>query len=135
MATFVDNDVFAFDLMNGEHDLGIDTLIYYLTSNANAPTQDEELLAEVFSTSRVVVTVEEHTVLGGLGGAVAEWLTSLPVLPNGRLLRIGTPDAFLHEAADQTRTRSLFGLDAETIAQKTLEMHRTIVSHGSEVKK
>jgi transketolase len=94
---------------------------------------DEELLAEVFSTSRVVVTVEEHTVLGGLGGAVAEWLTNLPVLPNGRLLRIGTPDAFLHEAADQSRTRSLFGLDAEAIAQKTLDRHRTIVSHGSVV--
>ena len=96
---------------------------------------DDELLAEVFSTSRVVVTVEEHSILGGLGGAVAEWLTSLPTFPKGRLLRIGTPDTFLHEAADQTRTRRLFGLDAEAIAQKTLDKHRTIVSHGSVVKK
>ena len=51
MATFVDNDVFAFDLMNGEHDLGIDTLTYYLTSNANAPTQDEELLSVITEVS------------------------------------------------------------------------------------
>ena len=47
MATFVDNHVFIFDLMNGEHDVGIDTLTYYLTTNANAPVQTDELLAAI----------------------------------------------------------------------------------------
>jgi len=93
---------------------------------------DDELLTEVFSTSRVVVTVEEHSILGGLGGAVAEWLASQPATANGRLLRIGTADTFLHEAGDQSHARSRFGLDAETIAQKTLEMHRAVVLHGVE---
>ncbi len=93
---------------------------------------DDELLTEVFSTSRVVVTVEEHSILGGLGGAVAEWLASQPAAANGRLLRIGTADTFLHEAGDQSHARSCFGLDAETIAQKTLEMPRAVVLHGVE---
>ena len=47
MATFVDNDVFGFDLMNGEHDLGIDALTYYLTDSANAPVVGDSLLSDI----------------------------------------------------------------------------------------
>ena len=47
MASFVKNHVYIFDLMNGEHDVGIDTLTYYLTSNAEAPVQGDELLASL----------------------------------------------------------------------------------------
>ena len=34
---------------------------------------DVELLTEAFSTNRLVVTLEEHSVLGGFGGSIAEW--------------------------------------------------------------
>lgn len=45
MASFVKNYVYIFDLMNGEHDVGIDTLTYYMTTNAEAPVQGDELLS------------------------------------------------------------------------------------------
>ena len=51
MATFVDNHVLIFDLMNGEHDVAIDTLTYYLTSNAQAPAQTDVLLSELTEVS------------------------------------------------------------------------------------
>ena len=37
---------------------------------------DEALLAEAFENFKLVATVEEHSVLGGLGGSVAEWLSA-----------------------------------------------------------
>ncbi|MCF7762484.1 MAG: transketolase [Verrucomicrobia bacterium] len=78
---------------------------------------DEELLFDVFSRFEVVVTVEEHSVIGGLGSAVAEWIADHPFL-KGRLYRIGTADRFIHEAGGQEHARKHFGLTPEAIAQK-----------------
>ena len=76
---------------------------------------DEEVLADAFATTSLVVTIEEHSTIGGLGGAVAEW-RSEQVLAAGKLLRIGTPDHFLHEAGNQRHARQVLNLDAESIA-------------------
>ncbi len=83
---------------------------------------DEECLKEAFSRFRVVVTVEEHSVVGGFGSAVAEWLTAAAAVPAAPLLRIGTRDYFLHEAGGQEHARNHFGLNAESIATQTLKM-------------
>lgn len=77
---------------------------------------DEALLSEVFGKFKVVATVEEHSILGGLGGAVAEWLADAGA--NGRLVRIGSGDEFLHETAEQEQAREYFGLTAEAIAAR-----------------
>jgi transketolase len=91
---------------------------------------DQELLADVFSRCAVVVTIEEHSVLGGLGGSVAEWLADQHPL-RARLCRIGTADAFLHEAGEQDHARACFGLTAKNIAQKALEMLQAALSYSS----
>lgn len=53
---------------------------------------DVELISELGQQARVMVTIENHSVYGGLGGAVAEVLASAG--SHGTLLRIGTPDRF-----------------------------------------
>jgi transketolase len=78
---------------------------------------DEELLRRVFRTHRLVVTVEEHSVLGGLGGAVAEWLTEQRG-PGARLLRLGTPDQFLHAGGSEEFARHECGIDAESLVRR-----------------
>ena len=83
---------------------------------------DEALLFEVFSRFAAVVTVEEHSRLGGLGGSVAEWLADRP-FQKARLLRIGTADAFLHDAGNQAHARRRCGLTPEGIAEKTLQAY------------
>jgi transketolase len=80
---------------------------------------DELLLQECFGSGRLVVTLEEHSVLGGLGGAVAEWLSEQARLP-ARLLRIGTPDRFFHDTGNQSYARRRLGLDVESMTQKIL---------------
>lgn len=81
---------------------------------------DTALLTEAFARFGVVTTIEEHSVLGGLGGSVAEWLAD-QLAPRARLVRIGTPDAFLHQGGEQDYARELVGLTAENIAKKTLK--------------
>jgi transketolase len=80
---------------------------------------DSDLLAALFAAFPLVVTVEEHSILGGLGGCVAEWLADRPPQP-GRLIRIGTADHFLHEAGEQDHAREHYGLTPEKIAAKIL---------------
>jgi transketolase len=78
---------------------------------------DVELLQQVFRRHQLVATVEEHSVLGGLGGAVAEWLSEQSG-PQARLLRIGTPDEFMHLGGSEEFARHHCGLDAKSIVER-----------------
>lgn len=83
---------------------------------------DQEMLGELFAKFKIVVTVEEHSLLGGLGGSVAEWLADQTV-QKARLFRVGTDDRFMYEAGEQDHAREFYGLTARKIAQRVLEMY------------
>jgi transketolase len=80
---------------------------------------DEELLADAFARFQVVVTIEEHSLLGGLGSSIAEWVVDRP-RQKASLLRFGTADHFMHEAGNQEYARRYYGLTAEKVVEKTL---------------
>jgi transketolase len=81
---------------------------------------DTALLGEAFAKYRLVATIEEHSVLGGLGGSVAEWLSDCATA-GARLVRFGTADEFLHETCEQEEAREHFGLTPEAIAARVLD--------------
>lgn len=61
----------------------------------------------------VAVTVENHSVIGGLGSAVCETLSeNLPT----RVLRIGTPDCF-GQSGEQRELMDFYGLTGEKLYQ------------------
>lgn len=66
---------------------------------------------------RLVVSVEEHSRIGGLGGALAEHLAERDGAP--RLIRLGTPDAYL-EADYAERLMERAGLTPELMAASVL---------------
>lgn len=75
---------------------------------------DSALLREVFATAKKVITVEEHSIIGGLGSAVAEEIAS-----NGntvQIMRLGIPDEFTKAGPYEDLIR-YYGLDAEGIAR------------------
>ena len=86
---------------------------------------NNKLLQDVFSKHRLVVTVEEHSVLGGLGGSVAEWRCDQP-RNLACLLRIGTPDEFLHSNGEQEHAREILGLTPAAMAQRITARLQTI---------
>jgi transketolase len=81
---------------------------------------DTDFLRQVFSRSAVVATLEEHSILGGLGTAVAEW--KVDQSEGGALIRFATPDEFLHETSHQSSARAWAGLTAERIAGRIREL-------------
>jgi transketolase len=68
--------------------------------------------------SSPVITIEEHSVLGGFGSAVAEFLSARKNPP--RLIRLGIPDEFLHDCGEQEEARIYCGLDATSLARRIL---------------
>lgn len=76
---------------------------------------DTELLDKVFATHRLVVTVEEHFTLGGLGGAVAEYMADKPGAP--RQVMVGAPNEF-QKAGSYAYMLDKCGLTAQKIAAK-----------------
>lgn len=53
---------------------------------------DEALLSSLIGETAALVTIEEHSVIGGLGGAVAEFLSPLRAAPP--VMRLGVEDRF-----------------------------------------
>jgi transketolase len=88
---------------------------------------DEELLRSAFSRFNVVGTIEEHSRAGGLGGAVAEWLADQSP-QDAKLLRVGVPDEFLHEAGKQAYAREVFGLTAQHITSLVCHANRVVMT-------
>lgn len=79
---------------------------------------DEEYLQQAASRFKLLVTVEEHSRIGGFGSAVAEWRMAQP--RNVAQLGFGTDDVFMHEVGTQAYARKKYGLTAENIAATTL---------------
>lgn len=76
---------------------------------------DANQVAAICAQSRAVVVLEEHSVMGGLGSAIAEIAAeSAPV----RLLRIGVPDRFSQHCGTYEYLLKEHGLDRAAVAQR-----------------
>lgn len=75
---------------------------------------DEELLHEVATRYKCIVTVENGTVVGGLGTAVIEWLMEHGY--TNRVKRVGIPDRFIAQGT-VAELHKLCGMDPDSIAQ------------------
>jgi len=70
-----------------------------------------------------IVTVEEHSIIGGLGGAVAEIIAELGI---GRLARVGIRDVFCTEVEPYPELLRIHGIDAagvEAAARALIRQH------------
>ena len=76
---------------------------------------DKETLKHIFEKHKLVVTMEEHNIVGGMGSAVAEYKATLANTP--RQIFIGFPDSFTN--AGTTRyIWERFGMTAPQVAEK-----------------
>ena len=78
---------------------------------------DGQILGKAAEDTRMVFTVEEHQIAGGLGGAVAEYLAENHPI---RVIRIGINDRF-GESGQASALMHKFGLDAAGIVNCVLE--------------
>jgi transketolase len=79
---------------------------------------DIELITKAAQDTGAIVTAEEHSVIGGLGSAVAEAISETCPVP---LCRVGVQDTF-GASGPAKDLLPIYGLDAETIVKKAKEV-------------
>ncbi|MEW6243556.1 MAG: transketolase family protein [Bacillota bacterium] len=82
---------------------------------------DNSVLLEAASTCKAVVTAEEHSIIGGLGSAVAEFLAERHPVP---VRRVGVRDLF-GQSGEPGELLQAYGLTAEDIVREALEAIRS----------
>lgn len=78
---------------------------------------DKELICKCAEETGVIVTAEEHSVIGGLGSAVAEAVTECCPVP---VIKVGINDEYGYSGPAVDLLKK-FGLSAENIADKARE--------------
>lgn len=98
------------------HEQGIDVAHYDMIF---LKPIDEEILKEVSLKFKKIITIEEGTTTGGLGGAVAEWLTERGIA--AQLVRMGVPDVFVDQGTVK-ELQEVCHLDAASIEHKVKQL-------------
>lgn len=100
--------------------VGINSTVVNVT--AIKPFSDELFLQKA-KQADIIVTVEEHNVIGGLAGIIAETMVQHGVMK--RFFRIGLKDTFaIGYGKTQNMVRKQNHLDAESIAGEIMEIYK-----------
>lgn len=84
---------------------------------------DEALLHDVFNKYHKIITIEDGTVIGGLGSAIAEFKNQHRYQATVEIM--GIPDRFIQQGS-QAELKHECGFDVEGIRKKILELHHQI---------
>ena len=94
---------------------------------------DAELTSQFTSVSDVVVTLEDHVLMGGYGSAVLELLSEKRIYVP--VVRIGWPDQFIEHASTVDYLRQKYGLTAEnTVAKVKAQFNAAPMVPGEQAK-
>ncbi|MGN0527789.1 MAG: transketolase family protein [Eubacterium sp.] len=110
-----------FEEVSGAYDIlqskGINPQVYTFPTVKPIDTQVIRKCAESFD---LIVTCEEHNIVGGFGSAVAEVMAEMKA-KKARLLRIGLNDKYACEVGNQKYLRGKYGMLSQQIADKVLD--------------
>ena len=78
---------------------------------------DEEVVLKAARECKLVITSEEHSIIGGLGSAVSEYLSSVNAV---KVIRHGINDVF-GQSADGNVMLDKYGLRADNLVELVLK--------------
>lgn len=107
---------FAVEAIKGLEAEGIDPAHYDLRF---AKPMDEVMLHEVFSRYKKIITVEDGTIVGGVGSAVLEFMADHGY--SAEVKRLGIPDKFI-EHGEQSELYEECGFSAKQIKQEVIDI-------------
>ncbi|MDA8992607.1 transketolase [Candidatus Pelagibacter ubique] len=80
---------------------------------------DEKLLKNLFKSNKLIVVIEEHGLIGGVGSSILEWANNNK-LDIKNILRFGGPDRFLTGCGNQNEARDFIGLTPKKICNQII---------------
>lgn len=98
---------------------GIDAAILHLPT---IKPFDSAAVTAAIAKVPAVVTVEEHSIIGGLGGAVAELIAETDFGAVKRFKRLGLPDCFPEDYGSQASLMKRYGISSEQIVATLFDL-------------
>ncbi len=83
---------------------------------------DKVVILKAAKQTKVIVTVEEHNIIGGLGSAVSEVLAESKLKVNFK--RLGVPDEYPHVLGSQKYLRDTYGFSAKKIVKEIINAYK-----------
>jgi len=111
----------ALDAADSLQKAGLDTAVLHLPT---VKPFDVETVVEFASRVPVIVSLEEHNVIGGLGSAVAEAIAEAGFETPKRFKRMGLPDVFPDKYGSQASLMAHYGLTADRVAATVQKLVR-----------
>ena len=90
-----------------------------LISYHTAKPIDKVILKNLFKSKKLIVVIEEHGLIGGVGSSILEWANGNN-LDTRNILRFGGPDKFLTGCGNQNEARKYIGLTTMKICNKII---------------
>jgi transketolase len=84
---------------------------------------DTSVIDKAIASSKLIVSVEEHSIIGGLGGAIAEYKTTLVNAPPQLIL--GLPDKF-GKVGEHRYLLEKYGLTSKHIAETIMKRYKQL---------
>ena len=84
---------------------------------------DKNKIIEAYNNTNATITLEEHTIYGGLGSAVAEILADNQ-LSGKSFLRLGLDSGFSSIVGSQKYLRKCYKIDSDSIANRILKLFK-----------
>ena len=104
----------AYDLLNRQ---GLSPAVYTFPT---VKPIDKDVICACAKDFDLIVTCEEHNIVGGFGSAVAEVMAEMPA-KRAHLMRIGMQDMYATKVGSQAYLREQYGMSAKQIAEKIVK--------------
>ena len=86
---------------------------------------DTEKIIELATSTRMVITIEEHSIIGGLGSAVAEIMAETKWHSPKRFKRLGIPDVFPEKYGSQASLMEYYNISEDAIVNAVQLLNET----------
>lgn len=86
---------------------------------------DEKIILKAARETKAIFTIEEHSLVGGLGSAVAEVLAESDT-PKILFKRIALPDQYPPEVGSRAYLREIYGLSTGKIVKNILKLYKKL---------
>lgn len=100
----------ALDAASALSEQGIEAAVLHMPT---VKPLDTPAVLQAATAVPVIVTIEEHTLMGGLGSAIAEVIAEANFHPAKRFKRIGIPDVFPDQYGSQTSLMERYAITTE----------------------
>lgn len=119
---FVATGIMVYRAMNAANQLQSEGVQAGVINVHTVKPLDTKTLSGFLSATPNVITLEEHSVIGGLGSAVAQLIAEGARHPQGLFKMMGIPDCFSEKYGRQGNLIKYFGLETNDILEESRKM-------------